>query len=1730
MKQNGDDEFSDKPTGSISSHGRLRTEVSESDFGSLPDARLTAFLTGLLLSEPVQSATTIEIEVIQKDLFEAWSIGLLSGSLPWRMVCAFTAAGILNMNPSVLPIALRATPTLARYYGRLESTVARRLWSERAALPVCSRYAQSLVELLTIVQQSVSTYAEFPSEFCGSWGSISVDAATPVPLKPYTGKPVAPNAEFWESDESWIASDLGWEVWTGTVTYHQVEWKTPCRSSVRTLMDSGDGPPMLREGYTVVRGGDWDHGNDDGKDVYDAEKAKRDKERQVVHEEKVVNEAQSQPVDQSSIDHKRESSTLLDPAVEIGDAGPVEETASCETDAASADKTEHQGVSSDKKSKKKLPSPKLPMGTILSVEPWNGIEGMGRRVRWSLTGNEGIYRFGGDGGKFDLCHVEVNRKGTRIKKKHPLPESSEQCASRHGFGAKKLYNILLRLRKNGDKRTVDSATEFVREGILEWPDFGAGVRVKCTMHGNSTVSIEEQQLLFGSKDSGWAARFGCPSFVAGSIYVLSTSTSHQAELDFQPSTSSLYEEMRGSVSLDIDSLRNPSDGNKLSVTSEMRLFRPRQNEDLFELLSTPCPLPPPLTFDQEYHASSLSLSRDGRTISCISSEGRGTAFASMGFTKGIHYWEVKLEQADIGSVFIGVAEKPTGSGSGSSYSHDAFPRLNRWHGWGFVNFRATYSAGAERVFGSHCHAGDTVGVLLDCDAGRVSYFYDGLKYGEHILNDLGCAFENLSPFGYNVDGCGSGGAGQGAPSGFENGPSSRYPAQGTIRPRTLWPVIGFRNQGDRVTISSKWNTSYGIDGAVALGNVVAVNEVMCAYSSTLQKDIPCIDAAFPLWFLKEAFSEYRRWHGDMWCRSTTRGSGPHRLTGASLDTDFDASPMACAAASSLLGMDYALLAGDRVRLTRSAGRILELAEEALVLGSYQGRLYYKIVSQKSEGGSLTEGGGRAWCWEENEVVDGLPFVSPGKGLSIPLPKLSRFTCLAKGGLRIVYDKGAVLRSDLEIFDGSNNLGIIPVHTVLPRNDVLDRRVNSCGVLRFRVRYESIGEGWISARIRGGSEEPIIEPVENSLDDDEGVNQQCYVTPWECAVVWHDEWQKAVSNASSATTNNCEAVVIHDFEQFCGLLEHALFPGISVVESDSLIVSAVNAISNFCFQGDAVECRWDQVVAALDFAHSRNTGGSKCSPGIPVAAHQAAATVFAGFDELPPLPALIARVALLRSLNRRVRLALPWMSIRPCQEGSAFFGGLSGHGASPDRAGRTHTLAGFPDRWVQVPSIATRVRSLRGIIFTSVKREFLHSLADATTTPTPLSHDEYELPREIRTVRINRLKAARAMLGDDRNAKRKYCVFAQLHNETKTWGGSALRRGFVAKGHGGQKRAFKVKLIGEGVNDYSGPYREVFTDAIAEVVKTDSYCRGALGVLDPSPNNAASIGENRDVFIFSLNGHKLDDARKFYGTVRTAEASIQRSFGSLMVPRDEQSREVEEAMVFLGRIAGTAYRHGIALDLPLPLNSVWKALAEESVTFEEKLGEIDYLAHRQLEKKTDAVKSPLLWWQQRMLNAFAEGLGNVLPVEVLPLMSGAEIRDTMCGNPDVNVGLLKQVVEYEGYEEDNPVLGFFWEILIEMTSEERKQFLQFVWARNRLPMRPSDFDAPFKIQRDSVYTGERADQALPSASTCFFSLTLPEYSSKDILRDKLLFAINNVTTMDTDFQTNSAEIAEGYRAF
>lgn len=1235
------------------------------------DARLTCFLTGLLLSAVGQSTNR---QYLMESLLQGWSIGLLSASAPWRMVSALSSAAILNLCPESLTGAIKALPTVANYFSRLLSTVTRRMWAERAALPVCSRYAQAMIELLSSVRTAVELCQGSPAPLLGS--EISVDAATPIPIKrsiEANSSEAEGNGESWEWDEGWVSSDSGWEVWTGTLEVKVADWKAPSRSAVRTLMDGGEGPPMLREGCTVIRGLDWDptHGDEDGKSAYEAEKAAREKEKRSLEEQ-----AHADPAD---------SREQPNPAAEG------------QTDSAELPEAAQGKGTSKKKRRRKIPNPKLPLGKVVSIEPWDGVPAMARKVRWQLTGKEGIYRYGGGGGRFDISHVEVNEKSTRVRKRHPLPESAEQCAARHGFGSGRKYSVLLRLNRYGERREVDGKGCWFRDAILELPDFGAGIRAECIVYPDGTVSLSEKELLYGSKDSGWEARFGEPSFQAGAAIVLTppgaTSAQDRADVDSKSSFLSLFQEVLGSSSYTARTLRNRSGGGHVQITNELRLLRgrrPKETSELCELLRSPTRAPPPITFDRDFHAGSLALSRDGRTVTCVTPDGRGTAFASIGFAKGVHYWEVKLEQADIGSVFIGVAEKPTGSvSSGATFGHDSPPRLNRWLGCGFVNFRATYTAGAERVYGAHCHNEDTVGVLLDCDAGRVSFFYDGLKYGEHILNDLGCAFENISPFGFNADGCGSGGAGQGAPSGIEGGRGGRYPARGVVRPKALWPVIGLKNPGDRVTLSMKWMTSYGVDGVSHLRNAMAVDEIMSSFGSSASYDgkghVETRRVKLPVWFVEEAFAEYKRWHTRRWYRSVTRGSGPYSLASTGFDVELDTSIPVCAAACAGLGLRMVLLPGDRVSIKRSAGRHLELAEEAVVLGAHQGRLFYRIVSQKSEGGSLMEGGGRAWFWDESEVVDNaLQLIGKGKGLGIELPLIDRFKC--GGGLKIIYEGGAVVRSDLEIFDRSENMGTIPFNTVLRATDVVERRVNSCGVIRYRVRHEAVGEGWISSRIRGGKEEAIIEPVHDSKAIETKSKME---TPEEAASVWFRKFQEMSKGENSpAEEQKLQVKSLAEFKELLSSLED----GGATLETDSQLVALVSAVSDFTEDGDAVDCDFAHLADAIEFAVISLNGESSPPTGKNVGANQAALAVLSDYQgTIPSSHALLARIAVLRAFNRRARLALPWLSLRPCQEGTSIFGGLHGYGASVERAGRNRLMQMKPSVSICEPHVIFVIR-------------------------------------------------------------------------------------------------------------------------------------------------------------------------------------------------------------------------------------------------------------------------------------------------------------------------------------------------------------------------------------------------------------------------------------------------------
>ena len=77
------------------------------------------------------------------------------------------------------------------------------------------------------------------------------------------------------------------------------------------------------------------------------------------------------------------------------------------------------------------------------------------------------------------------------------------------------------------------------------------------------------------------------------------------------------------------------------------------------------------------------------------------------------------------------------------------------------------------------------------------------------------------------------------------------------------------------------------------------------------------------------------------------------------------------------------------------------------------------------------------------------------------------------------------------------------------------------------------------------------------------------------------------------------------------------------------------------------------------------------------------------------------------------------------------------------------------------------------------------------------------------------------------------------------------------------------------------------------------------------------------------------------------------------------------------------------------------------------------------------------------------------------------------------------------------MKWFWEVVHSLSPEEKKNFLTFSTGSTKAPILGLK-DMKFYIGR----MGEDSER-LPSAHTCFNHLLVPEYSSKEKLRQKLL---------------------------
>ena len=88
---------------------------------------------------------------------------------------------------------------------------------------------------------------------------------------------------------------------------------------------------------------------------------------------------------------------------------------------------------------------------------------------------------------------------------------------------------------------------------------------------------------------------------------------------------------------------------------------------------------------------------------------------------------------------------------------------------------------------------------------------------------------------------------------------------------------------------------------------------------------------------------------------------------------------------------------------------------------------------------------------------------------------------------------------------------------------------------------------------------------------------------------------------------------------------------------------------------------------------------------------------------------------------------------------------------------------------------------------------------------------------------------------------------------------------------------------------------------------------------------------------------------------------------------------------------------------------------------------------------------------------------------------------------------------------------FWRVLNSLDNADKIKYMRFVWGRTILPLPESQH-----VDHHTISFDDKLDiHSLPTAKTCAFSITLPMYPTEEILKEKLLRAIKECISIESD---------------
>ncbi|XP_071411944.1 E3 ISG15--protein ligase HERC5-like [Pithys albifrons albifrons] len=319
-----------------------------------------------------------------------------------------------------------------------------------------------------------------------------------------------------------------------------------------------------------------------------------------------------------------------------------------------------------------------------------------------------------------------------------------------------------------------------------------------------------------------------------------------------------------------------------------------------------------------------------------------------------------------------------------------------------------------------------------------------------------------------------------------------------------------------------------------------------------------------------------------------------------------------------------------------------------------------------------------------------------------------------------------------------------------------------------------------------------------------------------------------------------------------------------------------------------------------------------------------------------------------------------------------------------------------------------------------------------------------------------------------------------------------------------RKTLWVVFVGEQGRDGGGLAQELFSVAARTICQpgtgTSAFCRFASGLVW-FPSKASGC-EDDDTFFFigTLCGMALYN-------IRVVPLPFPRALYKKLLGLAPTLEDLEELLPTVGRNLWGILNEECdrtLKDMDLRFTIMEEEGSMDVVKLKENGANIPVTKDNRKEYVDLYVNYVLNESVQKPFQDFMRGFLRGCPARNWKIFLPVELQVVLQGHTTFDWYLLEKNVIYKQYNKSDQTIKDFWTVFHELSEEKKKMFLGFLSGSDRIPGNQLECFRFFIVDPQV----ENPDEFYPCANTCSLIFFLPRYSSKSILEEKLLCAIEH----------------------